>query len=315
MPFNSKEIFACFCILIGFTLILFGDRVFISWAGLELSFYAILPLFANITWKYIIEFFLIQSLGSLVFILGVLSTVRWGSNLIILGLCFKTGLGWFFFWQPKMARSLEWIALFIFLTLFKFPSLIILDEVVPQSRALVFSLIASGILAGTILGLIQAKLRLLMLFSSLNFTSWIIAFILYTTGGWFPLFWIYATLLWCLLSYFLFTETEQVESYIGLSTSEKVFFLLTLTSLAGFPPLWGFFWKVDFFGILVYSSRYFLSYFMAISRIILLAFYLYIIVCTLADEIWYNRSPRLKNSVIFVVTVFALALTSWLVYY
>nr|YP_009545803.1 NADH dehydrogenase subunit 2 [Ophioplinthus gelida]AYO99582.1 NADH dehydrogenase subunit 2 [Ophioplinthus gelida] len=272
----SKNIIYLSTLLISIIGTLLSNNWLWIWFCIELNSLALIPLLSsNITPRSLEstnKYFLFQATGSALLLLGILLRMFFSGSLLLQGdynwlehtviiaaLCVKIGLFPTHFWYVEVMQGIPFWGGFLVTV----PSKIIpvyLILLISINSSFLFMIILSilSIFIGSLFGIHQLQLRKLLALSSVAQLGWIIlifpnisnlfgvmlfsAYIIMIT----PLFWIGN--LYCLEHIF---KTNNMSNNIGLSNV----FLISILSLAGFPPLLGFFYKFMIFFILlnVYS--------------------------------------------------------------
>lgn len=195
-------------------------------------------------------YFISQSLASSFFLVasfGMSSITKSfyleAAQLMVLLACFallfKIAIAPLHHWIIKMGKSLRWKPLLVILSWQKIIPIFIL---IKTPIGLVLSIIAIlRILIGTLSQVKISSMKLILIFSSISHLGWIIFPIIFL-----PLVPLIYLFLYCtiFLVILLRMQIENLKSlYIQFSTSSTNETLLIILSLAGIPPLAGFFLK------------------------------------------------------------------------
>jgi NADH-quinone oxidoreductase subunit N len=258
------------------------------------------------------------------------SPLVWISILFIIsGIGFKMTLFPFHLWAPDvyegaptpvtaiLSVTSKSIAI-AFLTVLVFgPLNAIHQEIVP------FLALLAGItlLAGNLGALSQSKLRRFMAFSSISQAGYILIALLGNSpeGKYAIIYYLFLYTFSNYLAFFIFStiSKNQSETFISLNgLSEKSKFLaiallIALMSLAGIPPLAGFFGKLQIFTAAAENKHYFLILFAVLNNVLALYYYIQVLKSAWIDkpakEIILSVSAKQKT-IILILTLSVLLL-------
>ena len=211
----------------------------------------------------IIKYFLVQALGSFFILYRFIIRKRGVYSLfIVLGLLIKLGNPPRFIWLPRVIKRLEWYRAIILSTFQKFPPLLIFS-IVGESGVGVLLLIIIGFIVRGLGGVIQTHLLSLIAFSSMSHVRWVLLGIkLNVYIGWvyFLVYSLRVMVLFSLLNSLKWYKLRELRGnllFMGLV-------IIILISIAGLPPLLGFFPKLFIFQSLldfrVFSVVFILSF-------------------------------------------------------
>ena len=249
-------------ILFLFTLVL---GIFISvsrsnwlsaWIGLELNLLSFIPLVASSKNVYTSEgsllYFIIQALGSATLLVPVTCYFLPISILyfiLTISLILKTGAAPLHFWFPPVIQSISLTQCIILISLQKIAPLNLLSTLLDlETIGLPILLISiASRLVGSLGGLNQTQTRKILAYSAINHTAWFIAALSISTSLWTFYFSVYFVIVSTVI---LFFQSQQI-FHISHTTNTtipptllKIFTFFNLISLAGLPPLLGFFPKL-----------------------------------------------------------------------
>lgn len=275
-----------------------ASKWIVIWLWVELKRLALIPVLRLKTTPRSIEatrkYFLFQAMGSAILLLGILfRTYRTGKlsivgtykdfELLLLGFALTMKMGIFpkHFWFIDVMQGLKFMGGFFVAIVSKIIPVYLIIIIRKQSRKNILLLIGiSSVLIGSIFGVQQTQLRKLIALSSVAHLGWMIIF--FTTSGkrWLgailfisylvmvmPLFWIGK-----IFSLEHLTKTINLKTKRALTTT----LCLTILSMAGFPPLLGFFYKWLMFFKVTQTKRFFVVRVLIIARLFSLYFYIQI---------------------------------------
>nr|AAL10042.1 NADH dehydrogenase subunit 2 [Varanus exanthematicus] len=284
-----------FSMILGTVLTMISHHWVLAWLGLELNTLAIIPIISKSHHPRAIEattkYFLIQAASSaLILFSGIINAHLHGTwdisqlsdtttkTLLMSGLATKLGLAPMHFWLPDVIQGIPMLTALIITTWQHNPPmalLIMTANLLPTSITLTMG-ITSTIIGG-LGGLNQTQLRKMMAYSSIAHLGWMMVIITMAPDL-------------TLLNLFLYISMTSSTMLIMQATSSKtlqnttlphnysppttIFFLLSLLSLGGLPPLSGFSPKWLILKELVSWGLIPLAAIMAITTLLSLMFYL-----------------------------------------
>nr|YP_009742815.1 NADH dehydrogenase subunit 2 [Streptocephalus cafer]QID91177.1 NADH dehydrogenase subunit 2 [Streptocephalus cafer] len=225
------------CLFLSYVIMLSSESWLGLWLGLELNSLSFIPILINHSKEVSLKYFLVQSFGSVLFLLGVFNPGLYIFS--SLGLLLKAGVAPMHFWVLSVTKSMNWPTLMILLTTQKLGPLLGLV----MSEFFSLTVIILSALLGSLGGFIQSNMRLIISFSSIAHLSWLLIN-LSSTVLFFSYFSIY-----CLISITLgmLFNKMKVFNISQMNFSQdlplKISMSLSLLSLGGLPPLLGFFIK------------------------------------------------------------------------
>ena len=222
-----------------------ADSVYTIWLALELNLVSFIGLmcFSSLleAWSGF-KYFIVQSLGSILFLASSLILVRgfyWANFFILLSLLLKIGAGPFQFWLVNLIREINWEIIFLLLTIQKVMPVFATLQMCSRYLSL-FILIGS--IVRVIGALNQMELKTILVYSSVLRLSWM--FISQSFEGAYIFLLVYSIRIffisWIASERFLGNKDF---SYRNFSTSVAIFFWLV--NMAGLPPLMGFYAKIN----------------------------------------------------------------------
>nr|YP_007475227.1 NADH dehydrogenase subunit 2 [Placida sp. 1 NY-2013]AGC56267.1 NADH dehydrogenase subunit 2 [Placida sp. 1 NY-2013] len=297
--------------LLFLSLLLSGPLVSVSssnwivcWGGVELSFLGLIPLlflsnkYISLTKESAMKYFCIQALGSAILFYGGLMTFSCVSEeltslLLVFSIFVKLGVFPMHFWVPSVVAGLDWVPLYLILTIqkiapFAFMSLVI-TNISDSMSSIILILGGMTSVVGAFIGNNQTDLRAMLGASSIAHSGWLVLGVM--TGYFWGYFSIYCLSLFFAF-YFLSFPTSSSEAGMGI------------LSLSGLPPFFMFLGK---WGILKMSVEslvpmWLMSLFL-LGAVISLGFYLkfsYSFVLNSNGSIWFTSN---KNMCLVFITV------------
>lgn len=251
MFFKNYQILFIFILIIGTSITVSANSWFTSWLGLEINLISIIPLIlselnSKIT-EASIKYFLSQAMASILLIFGVnLKFLRQEflnlENLEIIltsALLIKAGLAPFHFWFPQVRMSLNWFQCILIFTWQKIAPLILISSIRLKTA---LSARALSALVGSLGGLNQKNIKLILTYSSISHRAWIIISCISRFKAWFIYFLIYSFLSFSIIIFFYTNQINFINNIFSRDDSflNKTILSINLLSLGGLPPLLGF---------------------------------------------------------------------------
>jgi NADH-ubiquinone oxidoreductase chain 2 len=216
-------------------------------------------------------------------------------SILTLSLILKLGAAPCHFWFPQVMSSVSWINCLLLATWQKFAPLFILAYLLkPVSQQLIYFIAVANALTGGLIGLNQSNLRTLMAYSSITHIAWILSPLCINC----PCLTSIYFLLYCFLTIPIFTtfalnHQSTPNQLINLHPLVLISTSILLLSLAGVPPLTGFFPKWILIQWLTWKYYAALLIFILLGSFINLYFYLTLIFNILITPI--TNSIKLKS--------------------
>nr|UXX49951.1 NADH dehydrogenase subunit 2 [Portunion sp.] len=230
----------------GIFLALLGTDGFSVWVGMELNMMGFLPLIvlcdikgAEASLKYL----LVQFTGSFLFLASFWASgsFAFASMLMLMSLSVKAGCAPFHFWVPEVSEAMAWGTLYFLLMAQKVVPLGIMESIFSESLSYLVLLLASASMVfGVVSGAGETKTKKILGFSSIGHLGWVLVAILLEEGLWLKYFICYCFLvagaIFCLSS----LNQESIKMPFKKSATKAFLLVVSLLSLGGVPPFWGF---------------------------------------------------------------------------
>nr|ACH72748.1 NADH dehydrogenase subunit 2 [Odorrana geminata] len=320
---------------IGTTITLSSHHWLLAWIGLEINTLALLPLMTKTPHPRAIEaatkYFLTQAAASALMLfsclINALQTGEWDigapanlmTNPLSIALMMKLGLAPMHFWLPEVLQGIPLSTGLILSTWQKIPPMILLFQMSHNtSLGLMVTVGFTSILIGGWGGIGQTQLRKIMAFSSIGHLGWIILILklnpqlsLFS----FTLYIIMTTAMFISLITMSATKMSQISTSWTKSPALATTAMITLLSLAGFPPLTGFPPKLLIVLELIKQNMTIFATLIMLASLLAMFFYLrltYIINLTLSPNIHNStavwRAPTKPHLMSAIMNTMALAL-------
>nr|UJG45241.1 NADH dehydrogenase subunit 2 [Lepidostoma hirtum] len=261
------------------------------WMGMEINLISFIPLMINnnnnLNTESLMKYFITQSLGSVNFIFSSLILISFNKWFIMnsmmniyifkimnLSLFLKMGAAPFHFWFPKVMKGINWNSCLILSTWQKIIPMITLSYCF--NKTLMYLFIIMSAIIGSILGLNQTSLKLIISYSSINHISWMISSILINLNLWTTYFFFYSILSFILMINFYLMNLNHLNQFFSLKSNLNLnfFMFMSFLSLGGLPPFLGFFPKWLAINQLISLNFNFITLILIFSSLINLFFYM-----------------------------------------
>nr|QLY89698.1 NADH dehydrogenase subunit 2 [Leptocerus tineiformis] len=233
-------------------------------------------------------YFFIQSISSMNFFFFIiffflfknkfLLNFNYENMVINLILFMKMGAAPVHFWFPKIMKNLNWIPMFMLMTWQKIIPMIFLSYCLMTKFLLFF--ITLNVMIGSIMGMNQTNLKLILSFSSINHMGWLITCLTLNINFWLIYFFNYTLLNYIIIKMFKLMNLKFLSNLYTLNYTSltKIILSMNFLSLSGLPPFFGFFPKWLVLMELMLTSKYFIFTLLIFTTLINLFFYLRIMI-------------------------------------
>nr|UPX88252.1 NADH dehydrogenase subunit 2 [Sida crystallina] len=252
MVLNPSILLFLMSIFASVFVVMSSSSMLISWVGVEFNALTFIPLILlnkhSREAEASIKYFLTQTLGSLFFLLGALYVLKANSSLLIsVGMLIKMGVAPFHGWVPSVASSMNWSSLFFMLTIQKINPLILFSMNWTAENLSNFTVIfiVSSLIFGSVVGLSQANLRKILVYSSISHLGWILSAIKSSLMLAVTYFLIYCLLLLPITLLCQKNNLSHLPQLTSMPNTTQILpiFFLSMLSMGGLPPFLGFFPK------------------------------------------------------------------------
>nr|YP_009521633.1 NADH dehydrogenase subunit 2 [Anoplolepis gracilipes]AXP85354.1 NADH dehydrogenase subunit 2 [Anoplolepis gracilipes] len=255
--------------------------------------------------KIIFLYYLIQALASLMMMLTLIinNFMYMQMDFIMINffisIMIKLGIPPFHWWIPSVAIYLDWLSLFIFLTIQKIIPLYMIS-LINLPISLLYFMILMSTFVSTFKMINSMNFKILLSFSSINQTGWMLILIYFKTLFWFSYMMFYTLILLIIImifTYFKMSFSFSLNNNFS-SMNFNLICLLLIFNLASIPPLTFFIFKwTTIYIFLLNSNLYFIFILMIFNSFILI--YVYINLMNLMMY-FYSIKIKLFNSPMYV---------------
>nr|AUW35235.1 NADH dehydrogenase subunit 2 [Dinophilus gyrociliatus] len=285
-----------FLTMISSLSILSSTNWIIMWILLEINMISFIPLLnmSNSQNDTPIKYFLPQAVGSMFILLGGVASSSFNPQIfIMLGIFMKLAVVPFHQWFPSVMNSSNWLLCFMLsfwqklAPLFMLFSLSLTNKI---SSIPMLTIALSSALFGALMGMTQTQMRSIMAFSSISHNGWIISALMVSLTASMSYFLMYGLLiliLFPMLHKLSINNIKQLKMFPLLSILPTS---LAILSIAGMPPLLGFFPKIMALTAMVNNQMWLTSFILILSSLLSLFFYMNASVPQLANSSVINKS-------------------------
>ena len=260
--------------VIGTLITLNSNTWWLGWLGMEINLLGFIILLTfNRSNERSLKYFVVQSLGSVIFIRSSL-LIEINKNwtvilLLVVSLILKLGAAPFHIWIPIIAENINKYQLLFLLTWQKLAPLYILFSISQKKRVYVFAFIS--LIIGAVGSINELRTYTLLVYSSINHTGWILLIVV--TNEFIRILYIFIYSLLIVNVIYYINSKNRIITWFTNNKNRKIFFF-NLLSLGGLPPFTGFIIKwiliIEVYSIL----NIFINFIAILTSIILLYFYL-----------------------------------------
>nr|UVF38401.1 NADH dehydrogenase subunit 2 [Haematopinus tuberculatus] len=261
-----------------------------AWLGMELTSFFFIPFLGKgkvgMLGFNLWEYFMIQSLGSGVYVLGMLlypqssfMLFSFGSllySLPMMGILLKLGMPPFHWWSLLLVDMLSWKEFFLFSSVLKIPPVIVMMNMCVLNELLMLVVLFTVFFVG-IQGSVEVSVRRFVVYSSMINLLWVFMGSLTNLKSslWFMFFYMILLALFCywMHSNMAYTVNSMYYSNLSVSMLDRHVITFLLWSLMGFPPTVGFLYKLDIL-LSFWQCGKLLSLLLAVSGVVLLPTYM-----------------------------------------
>nr|YP_010478267.1 NADH dehydrogenase subunit 2 [Nesophrosyne haleakala]UVI59711.1 NADH dehydrogenase subunit 2 [Nesophrosyne haleakala] len=281
MYFNSTKILLVNTMMIGVIMVNCSNNWISMWMGLELVLMSFIPLMQNenlLSSEAMIKYFIVQSIASTMFLFSIAIMLVGDSmmtelNEIILttSMLIKLGSAPFHSWVLMILEPLSIFPLMVMLTIMKLPPMIVMHQI--NTKMLTIPILL-GMFISSVACLNQTSMRKTLGYSSIYNMSLmmiIIPSIMETT-----LFLTMYTMMMILLGKTIKTlKINYINQMITTNFNSwvKLTLWINMLSMAGFPPLMGFFMKMIVMQKTINENQMLMLLFLVITSSLVLLFY------------------------------------------
>nr|WPN89791.1 NADH dehydrogenase subunit 2 [Fenusa sp. 1 GYN-2023a] len=237
---------------------IYSSSWFNAWLSMEMNLMSFIPLMMNNSKNKIsnsmMMYFIIQaSSSSMMMMMIILMKMNMYLNkmmiinmIIQISLMMKMGAAPLHWWMPKMMNNLSWMNCLILMTLQKIGPMYLISTTNNTTIMYMFSLMSTYI--GSIVGMNQTSIKLIMMYSSLSHMGWMIMSLMMSLNLMFIYFLIYSLITLMITMLMNNMKFNYLNDLFKNNSSESIFkkmmSMSLLLSISGLPPFLGFLPKI-----------------------------------------------------------------------
>lgn len=244
-----------------------------------------------------IKYFFIQSLGSILLLVGVITAVivfekNTIEPIMFFSLVWKRGLPPLHLWIIRLIENLEQLSFIILSTWQKILPFYIIS-IIPIEWLFIF--IGFSMLVAIMIRLFQRNVKKILIVSSIFMGGWIISVIIFSKFYWLGVLFVYSIIFIGIVEVaFKFKIVKKFSTVLKTNTLIEKFVLFIISlAIAGFPPMVGFFLKIIILISLFSQELLFLRIILIFSSIVVIFIYSTMFFFSLR---LYNLSERMGRS-------------------
>nr|YP_010043027.1 NADH dehydrogenase subunit 2 [Ampullaceana lagotis]QPC56779.1 NADH dehydrogenase subunit 2 [Ampullaceana lagotis] len=268
---NFSVLLFSYFLILGPLMSISSSNWIVCWGGMELGFFALMPLLLmsnlSLSKEVVLKYFSIQAFSSvLLFFSGMMIFSFMIENIAIsvmflLSMSLKLGFFPGHFWVPSVVAGLDWFSCCLIMGPLKIAPLALCTVFLNSFPSFQLTVMSLGVLSaiyGSILGNNQTNIRSMIGASSISHTGWMINALI------FGQMWIY--FLVYMITLFMFLLMMMKLDYFNA--------MMNLLSMSGLPPFFVFVVKINVLFSMAQVDAWLLISLLIMGSMISLVFYL-----------------------------------------
>nr|AFI23461.1 NADH dehydrogenase subunit 2 [Hypselosoma matsumurae] len=308
MTKNSSKLMFMMLSMMGIIITMSSNNWFSMWMGMEINLMGFLPLMLeeknSLSPEAIMIYFLIQSLMSILFMMiilissiSIMSTLfmdKFTKMIVTTSMLMKMGVPPFHFWFLMIMNKIEWKMCIMLMTIQKLNPLIILSSIIYQEKYLILIMSMMSTIVGAIGGMNQSSLKMIMAYSSINHSGWMMSCLLFNNQLWLMYMIIYAMMITPIFMYMNYNSLNfLMQLMMNSKIKENMVFSMSMMSMGGMPPMLGFINKMIVIQEMMKNGMIMIMLIMIMMSVIILFYYSRIMMITIINKSM-NQSWNMK---------------------
>nr|YP_010757426.1 NADH dehydrogenase subunit 2 [Leofa pulchella]WEU77769.1 NADH dehydrogenase subunit 2 [Leofa pulchella] len=278
MMLNSTKLLMTNSLMIGVIMTICSNNWISMWMGMELSLLSFIPLMkskSKSSSQSMIKYFIMQSVASTLFLFSVIFMLigvnMMNEMLMTISMLIKLGSAPFHNWLLMIIESIEYLYMFIMLTILKIPPLSILYQI--NTNMLVIPIVISMIIS-SISSLNQSSIRKILGYSSIYNMSLMMSSInnLKTTLIFILVYSINTMMVILVMKLNKINFINQIV-FNDFKIWMKINVWINMLSMGGFPPTMGFLTKLLIIQNLLMNGQLLIVSILIMTSMLVLMFY------------------------------------------
>nr|QCF45693.1 NADH dehydrogenase subunit 2 [Analcellicampa xanthosoma] len=284
--FNNFKLMFFITLIMG-TMISINSNTWINaWMGMEINLLSFIPLMFNLkkSSNSTMLYFITQALASSLILFSTLMMkiefnlmkVNMMFSMIQFSLLIKLGAAPMHWWTPKIFLNLNWKMGFIFLTWQKIAPLILMNSSLNNNLLFYMTAISSTVL-GALMGMNQSLIKLIMIYSSINHTGWMLMIMMLNIHVMIFYFMVYSIMNFMICTMMNNSNFIYINQLFKINNQNLFFKMIMISmflSLGGMPPFLGFLPKMLVLIIMMNNNLFIESLMFIIMATVTLSFYM-----------------------------------------
>ncbi len=299
--------FVVFFYISRFLLFLSRNHWFLLWLSIELTTLAFIPIINNKSKRFvetIVIYFLIQAISSAFLIFGflqnqILLLENQIFNICLIALIVKLSIAPFHSWFPPILTKIDKTSIILIFTFQKLQPFLFLFLNNPLRKVL-FLFIILTCLTGSISNMIQNNIKLILSYSRISHGGWLLIALWINKRIWTLYLLVYFITIFLICKIFISNLTQ-----IFSKTTVKFSWRILLISLAGIPPLIGFYPKIIVLEEILSITFFLILFILLITATVDFFIYtrtFYISFFNMSPSIiWINSTIKPPSTLIFLI--------------
>nr|WES13260.1 NADH dehydrogenase subunit 2 [Fenusa (Kaliofenusa) sp. 3 GYN-2022b] len=302
--------------ILGTLITINSSSWFNAWMGMEINLMAFIPMMmykpvSNKISNSMMIYFIIQATASsmmMMMIIVLKTNIELNKSTIImmmlqLSLLIKLGSAPLHWWMPKIMLNLSWMNCLIIMTWQKIAPLFLISMM--NINSMIYLMSISSVYMGSILGLNQTSIKMIMTYSSINHLGWILMTLMMNYKMMILYFIIYtliSTMICMMMNNLKLNYMNELFKINNQKFYLKIISMSLFVSLGGLPPLLGFLPKMITLMLMMKNNFLLESMLFIIMTTISLSYYMNPIMSMMLTMSFNNKWNNKNNKIYKTIT-------------